>query len=56
MRARAAALSVAALCVVAGIGSGDAGAQYQWDLPPRVAPPALPRGVTMTRARVELGR
>lgn len=30
--------------------------QYQWDLPPRVAPPALPAGAVMTRARAELGR
>jgi cytochrome c peroxidase len=55
-------LSVALLCVILvvsvalALAGQDGGGDYQWDLPPRVAPPRRPADKPMTSARVELGR
>ena len=38
------------------IWAPQADAQYTWDLPPRVAPPAVPSNPPVTPTRVELGR
>ena len=48
--------AVAAGLVATAIWAPQADAQYTWDLPPRVAPPAVPSNAPVTPARVELGR
>ena len=48
--------AAATLAVAAGLVQSGAHAQYQWNLPPRVAPPRVPADAPMTQARVELGR
>jgi cytochrome c peroxidase len=49
-------LIVASGWLAASLWAPQAGAQYTWDLPPRVAPPAVPANAPLTPARVELGR
>jgi cytochrome c peroxidase len=54
-------LSVALLCVILVVSAtlalaGQDGADYRWDLPPRVAPPRRPADKPMTGGRVGLGR
>ncbi len=48
--------AVAAGLLAAAIWAPQADAQYSWDQPPRVAPPAVPATAPVTPARVELGR
>jgi len=50
------ALVVAAAVMYAAALCPSAQTQFQWDLPPRVAPPRVPADNPMTPARVELGR
>jgi cytochrome c peroxidase len=50
------ALIVTAAWLAAALSTPPAGAQYMWDLPPRVAPPAVPAHTPMTPARIDLGR
>jgi cytochrome c peroxidase len=49
-------LLAAAGWMVGAIAAPSTGAQYIWDLAPRVAPPAVPANAPVTPARVELGR
>jgi cytochrome c peroxidase len=50
------ALIAAAGWLAAALSAPQAAAQYTWDLPPRVPPPAVPANAPMTPARIELGR
>ena len=43
-------------CLGAALAAPRSGAQHQWDLPPRVASPAVPAAAPMTPARIALGR
>jgi hypothetical protein len=47
---------VVAGCLAAAVWAPQSDAQSPWDLPPRVAPPAVPANAPVTPARVELGR
>jgi len=49
-------LALAGALAVRVAGQSTASAAYQWDLPPRVAAPRVPGSVSMTSARVALGR
>jgi cytochrome c peroxidase len=53
---RALIVSGTALMAVMAVSHQRAVAQFQWDLPPRVAAPRVPVDNPMTPARVELGR
>ena len=54
--ARRSAIVTAAGWLLAAIWAPQADAQFTWDLPPRVAPPAVPSTTPVTPARVALGR
>ncbi len=49
-------LGVVLLCAMVSAVATRSFAQHQWDLPPRVAPPAVPAEAPLTAARIELGR
>jgi cytochrome c peroxidase len=51
-----AVLAVAVMFAVRTAAQNAPGAPYQWDLPPRVAPPRLPPSASVTPSLVALGR